>query len=181
MSERPSGPRRSRSRGGWTRSSAWLKELDGIAGWIVEQDLRAPGSFHDVVAEPEPGGPEPVDLGGEVVDYEVDPVPAAGSGLAAVGHRSPGRACRSAEQQPQVTSGDIGEGRRRAGQEGEAEMGRVEGDGFGDVVHHVSDIDRGHGCLPPVRIVGPAILMGRSRAPFASRNQPFNASWAWED
>ena len=44
-----------------------LEELDRVAGGIVEQDLLAAGTAHDVVAEGQPRGAQPVDLAGEVL------------------------------------------------------------------------------------------------------------------
>src|SRR2546428_2187819 len=77
-----------------------LEELDRVSGRVVEQDLRAAGSLDDIVAEAEPGGAQPGDLGLDVVDDQVDAVPAAGAGPAAVGHRPAGRAARAAQEQP---------------------------------------------------------------------------------
>ena len=48
---------------------------------------------------------EAIDLGDEVDEDEVDAVPAAGTGLSAVGHGSAGGAGRAAEQQPQAARG----------------------------------------------------------------------------
>jgi hypothetical protein len=86
-----------------------LEELDWVAGGIVDQDLLAARPGDDVVAEAQPGGAQPLDFAGEVLDDQVDAVPAAGSGCAAVGHRSSGRAGGAAQQQTQVASDDVGE------------------------------------------------------------------------
>jgi len=67
-----------------------LEELDRVARGIVEHDLGAARSPHHVAPEPGPGTTQALDLGGDVVDDELDPVPPTGSGLAPVGHRSPG-------------------------------------------------------------------------------------------
>ena len=99
-----------------------LEELDDVAGRILEQDLLAAGPFDDVVAERRAGVAEPGDLGVDVVDDEVDAVPAAGSGLGAVRHRPPRRARRPGEQQPQVAALDVGERGRGARQHLEAEQ-----------------------------------------------------------
>ena len=77
---------------------------------------------------------------GDVVDDQVDAVPAARAGRAAVGHRPAGRARRAAEQQPQVAARDVGERGRGAREQLEAEVGGVEGDGGFDVVDHVADV-----------------------------------------
>jgi hypothetical protein len=72
----------------------------------------------------------------------VDAVPAAGLGLAAVGHRPAGRALRPAQQQPQVAAQDLREGRRGVQAGLEAEVARVEVDRRLDVVDHVADVDQ---------------------------------------
>ena len=63
----------------------------------------------------------------EVVDDEVDAVPAAGARSFPVGHRPAGRALRAGQQEPQVASSDIGE-RRARDADGEAEVAGVEVD-----------------------------------------------------
>jgi hypothetical protein len=60
-----------------------LEELDRVPGRVVDEDLLPAGPGDDVVAEPEACGAEALDLGVDVVDDEVDAVPAARSGLAA--------------------------------------------------------------------------------------------------
>jgi pimeloyl-ACP methyl ester carboxylesterase len=75
-----------------------LEQLDRVAGRVIEQDLLAARSGDDVVAEGEPGGAQPLDLGFDVVDDEVNAVPATGAGLTAVRHRSPSRALRPGKQ-----------------------------------------------------------------------------------
>src|SRR5262245_66669962 len=65
-----------------------LEELDDVAGGVLEQDLPAAGSCEDVVAEPGPRGAEAGDFGIDVVDDEVDAVPAAGSWPGAVDRKS---------------------------------------------------------------------------------------------
>src|SRR4030088_2648222 len=61
-----------------------LEQLDQIAGGILEQDLRTAGPGHDLVAEFDSGGAQPCDLGGEIIDDQVNAVPAAGTGPLAV-------------------------------------------------------------------------------------------------
>src|SRR5213594_1975391 len=53
-----------------------LKQFNRVPGRVVEQDLRAARSGHDVVAEMDPGGAESIYLGREVLNDEVDTVPA---------------------------------------------------------------------------------------------------------
>jgi hypothetical protein len=81
------------------------------------------------------------DLAVDVVDDEVDPVPAAGSGLGAIGHGPAGRAGRPGEQQAEVPALDVGEGRTGPRDHLEVENGRVEVDRLVDVVDHVADAD----------------------------------------
>ena len=76
-----------------------------------------------------------------VFDDEMDAVPSARCGLAAVGHRAACRALRSAQQQTQITADDVREGRRGIRAQRETEMRRVEGDRRLDVVDHVANID----------------------------------------
>ena len=78
----------------------WLKELDWIARRVVDQNLRAARAFHDVVSEAETGRPQTLHLGREIVDEQMDAVPAAGLRLSSVRHRAGGRARRPAEEQP---------------------------------------------------------------------------------
>src|SRR5713226_8142465 len=88
--ERKVSPRsRPRAAGGTLESSAIgrsLPEFDGVAGGVIEQDLGTADPFHNVVAEPQPGGAKTRDLGGEVGHRHLNAVPTAGDGLAAVGH-----------------------------------------------------------------------------------------------
>ena len=132
----------------------WLEEFDDVAGGVLKQDLSAAGSFENVVAELSTSVTETGDVGFNVVHDEVNAVPAAGSRLGAIRHRPPSGARRSAEQQPQVAAGDVGE-RGVVRQNFEVEKFRVEGDGFVDVGDHVADIDHltgfGHGFSLRVR------------------------------
>jgi hypothetical protein len=59
------------------------------------------------VIECETGSSQSLDLGRDGVDDEVDAIPSAGLGCAAVGHRPPGRARRAAEQEAQVAADDV--------------------------------------------------------------------------
>jgi len=129
---------------GGASSAGGRKEFDEIAGRIFEQDLWATGSGDDVVAEPQSGGAEPGHLGGEVVDHQLDAIPAAGGGLATVRHWSPCRASLSAEQQPKIATPDIGEGGRCAGKDREPEVGGVKSDSRVDILDHIADVNRGH-------------------------------------
>lgn len=123
------------------KALARLEELDRIPGWIVDEDLLAAGSGDNLVAERQPRGTEPFYLGGNVVDEQVDAVPPARFRLTSVRHRPGGGALRPAEEQAQIPSQNIGEGRRLVRLQREAEMTRVEGDRSVDVVDDVTDID----------------------------------------
>ena len=94
----------------------------------------------DLVAEAHPFGAQPGDLRLDVVDDEVDAVPAARPGLAPVGHRPTRGAGRAGQQQPQVTPADVGERGHRAEPQREAEVAGVEVDGRLDVIDHVADV-----------------------------------------
>jgi uroporphyrinogen III methyltransferase/synthase len=67
-------------------SAGGLKELDGVARGVVEHDLGAAGTPDDLVPEPEPRAAKALDFGSDVVHHELDTVPPARLGLAAVGH-----------------------------------------------------------------------------------------------
>src|SRR5690349_4767481 len=64
-----------------------LEELDEVSGGVGDQDLASAGAGHQVAAQRYPRGAEPLDLGVQVVDDEVDAV-AAGCG--GVGRRGAG-------------------------------------------------------------------------------------------
>jgi hypothetical protein len=156
-----------------------LKKLDRIAGRIVEEDLRATRSGHDVVAELHPGGAETIDLGSEVVDDEVDTVPAPGCGPPAIGHRAPGRAARCAQEQPQVAPADVGKGRRGLGDQREAEVRRVEGDSGLDVVDHVANVHGGHGCSSSPEASGGSALALAATIGLRYRRRTWYATSSW--
>src|SRR3954451_20474312 len=127
-----------------------LEELDRIACGVVYEDLLPAGAGDDVVAEAEPRLAEPRDLALDVVDDQVDPVPAAWLRDTAVGHGAAGGARRPAQQQPQRPAHDVGERRRVARAQLKPEVLRVEADGALDVVDEVADAHElvRHG-LPP--------------------------------
>jgi hypothetical protein len=114
---------------------------------VLEQDLAAAHPAHDLVAEAEPGGAEGLDLARDVVDFELDAVPAARLRDAAVGHRLGGAAgtADGVEQQAQVSPGEGGEAGSRMELDGEAEVPGVERDRGVDVVDDVADTHGGHG------------------------------------
>src|SRR5690242_5763066 len=123
-------------------SASRLEELDGVAGGIVEQDLSAAGAGHDLVSEGNAFAAQAVDLCLDVVDDEVDAVPAARNRCAAVRHRPAGRAGRPAQQEPERAAADIGESRGHVRDQTEAEVIGVEVDRGLDVGNEVADVDR---------------------------------------
>src|SRR5262245_37332368 len=129
-------------------SLAWLKKLDRVACRVVNEDLLAARTLDDLVSERDSGRTQPLDLGGEIVDQEVDPVPAAWLRLASVGHRPRSRALRTAEQEPEAPTLDVGERRRIVRQQLEAEVRCVEGDRRLHVVDHVPDVNGFSGHAP---------------------------------
>src|SRR6476659_8729078 len=81
-----------------------LEELDDVAGRVLEEDLLAARSHDDVVAERGARGSQPLDLGADVVDDEVDPVPSSGPGSRAIGHRPAGGALGAGQKQTQIAA-----------------------------------------------------------------------------
>src|SRR5207247_8170234 len=96
----------------------------------------------DLAAESDARRAKPRDLGLDVVDDEVDAVPAARAGLPAVWHRTAGRACRTAQQDAKWPADDVGERRSHVRAQCEPEVRRVERDRGVDVLDHVANIDR---------------------------------------
>ena len=81
-------PRPVRTNAGTSALFPWrLEQFDRIAGRVVEQDLRAAHSGHDVVAEHRPRRTQAPDFGRQIRDLDLDAVPAAGLRPAAVRHR----------------------------------------------------------------------------------------------
>src|SRR5919201_6072590 len=122
----------------WSRRApsacGWLKQLDRVAGWIVEQNLLPTRTGDHVVPEAHARPSQPGDFGIDVVDKQVNAIPPAWARLSAVGHGSSSRAGRAAEQQPQIAAFYVGERWRKVGQNSEPEMGRVKVHGGLDVV-----------------------------------------------
>src|SRR5918995_3733757 len=67
--------------------SGGLEQLDRVAGWVVEQDLLSAPAADDLVAKARPRTAQGLDFGGQVLDLELNAVPAARLGPAPVGHR----------------------------------------------------------------------------------------------
>src|SRR5439155_6869230 len=74
------------------RSASGLKQLDRIAGAVLEHDLLPTRSRHDVAADAYVGRAQPFQLGIEIVDLDHEPVPAARRGPTAIRHRTRGGA-----------------------------------------------------------------------------------------
>src|SRR5207237_1221308 len=128
-----------------------LEELDRIPGRVVDQDLSAADSRHDVIAEADAGSAQPFNGFGEIRDFDREPVPAPGFGQPAVGHglaaatrTGPGRT----ESQAEVAAGEHGEGGRRVHVLVEAKLLAVEPDRGVDVIDDVAHLDRGHWTPP---------------------------------
>src|SRR5215212_5120465 len=89
-----------------TTSVPWgLEKFDGVAGRVLEQDLLAAPALDDLIAEASPRVAYGLNLVGEVVDLQLDAVPAARLGPPAVGHglaRSAGTGL--VQQEAQVAS-----------------------------------------------------------------------------
>src|SRR5918996_4388453 len=118
-----------------------LEQLDEVAGWILDEDLRPARTGHDIVAEANAFGSQTIDLTGEVVGDEVDAVPPTGPRLGAVRHRASRGALRPAQQDAEVAPRDIGECREAAAHR-EPQMLGVELRRLGDIIDHVADVDR---------------------------------------
>jgi hypothetical protein len=127
-----------------------LEQLDGIASRVIQQDLPATKPAHDVVAEPRSRLAQAVDLAVEIIDLQLDPVPAARLGPATIRHRlgGPTRAAHCVHQQPQIAAREHGEAGRGVQLNGEAEPLGIERDRCIDVVDDVADADSGHRSAP---------------------------------
>src|SRR6266545_4812253 len=90
-------------------SPSWLKQLDRVARGVVDQDLGSSGARSDIVAEPQPGRAKALDFRRDVVHNELDPVPAARTRYAGIGHPAElvGPLSRS-RKSPRVTSANAG-------------------------------------------------------------------------
>ena len=129
-------------RGSAVRPSAGRGEqLDRVARRVVEHDLPSTRPADDVAAEVDAGSTQALRLGGDVRDDEVDAVPPAGNRPGPVRHRPAGGTGRAGEQEPQMSAGDVGEGRQVGRPDREAEVGRVEVDRGLHVVDEVTDVD----------------------------------------
>src|SRR5262247_2024462 len=118
-----------------------LKQFDKIAGRIDEQHLRAARSGHDVVAELYARRAQARDLGGKIIDDEMNPIPAPGPRPFAIAHGSARRTLRPAQQQPQRASPDVSKRGSEIGKKFEAQMPSVPSDRKLDVIDHIADID----------------------------------------
>ena len=110
----------------------------------VSRIWRPPGPEITSLRNDESRGAQSVDLGVQVVDDQMDAVASGGGGV--LGGGAGARAGRPGQQQPQRAAHHVGEGRRGAGVQGEAEMGGVEVDGRLDVVDEVADAGVPVGC-----------------------------------
>jgi len=95
-----------------------LEQLDRVPRRILEQDLPASGAGHDLVAKADAGTLRARDLSGDLLDDEVDPVPAvAGSRFATSGIGLPAELsgpASSSRSRPRTTSANAGSALDRA-------------------------------------------------------------------
>src|SRR5918996_1746811 len=147
-----------------------LEQFDEVAGRVGEQNLPAARPGHHVAVKVQTSRAEPVDLGIQVVDNQVDTV-AAGSVRVVRCSTRPGTG-RPGQQEPQRAAYHVGEGGSRAHVHPEVEVGGVEVDGRFHVVDQVTDagilLSASHGSNLPKPIL--ALLPGvtktsRTRAP----------------
>src|SRR5215216_2874397 len=122
-----------------------FEKFDEVAGGILKQDLLAAPATDDLVAKVRPRVAYGPNLAGEIVDLQLDAVPAARLGLPAVGHglaRSAGT--RLVQQEAQVASREDRETGGGVKLDVKAEPLGVELDHRVDVMDYVTHADRGH-------------------------------------
>src|SRR6185436_10839479 len=112
-----------------------LEELDGVARWILDEDLMTTGSLDDLAPEARPVGSETVDGPLEIVDDDLEAIPPAGrrnaTGLARAAH------ARLVEKQSQAIFRQAREARGTGKVDSKAEAIAVEVDRLVDVCHEV--------------------------------------------
>src|SRR5262249_28767263 len=115
-----------------------LKQLDEIARRILKQNLLAARALHDRVAEMRACGPELRDAPIEIIDQEMNAVPAAGRLLLARGHwraATDAAALGLRQIEMHVAARNLGEARSRMHLDPETKMLGVEVDRSIHVVH----------------------------------------------
>src|SRR6185437_11676857 len=129
--------------------------LDRIPGRVFDEDLLPTDAGHDLVAEARAGVAQPRDQRLDVLDLELEAVPATGLGHAPVRHRraAPWSASRRAQHEAEIAAREHREGGRRVHVLVEAELTAVEGDRGIYVVDDVADADFRHDSrsVPPRR------------------------------
>src|SRR5215208_6771729 len=130
----------------WGASVPWrFEKFDEVAGGVLKQDLLAAPATDDLVAKVRPRVAYGPNLAGEIVDLQLDAVPAARLGLPAVGH---GLACPASaglvQQEAQVASREDRETGGGVKLDAKAEPPGVERDRLLDVINYVTHTDRGH-------------------------------------
>src|SRR5918998_5521926 len=126
-----------------------FEKFDGVAGGVLKQDLFAAPALDDLIAQASPRVTYGLNLVGEVVDLQLDAVPAARLGPPAVGHglaRSAGTGL--VQQEAQVASREDRETGGGVKLDTEAEPLGVERDRLLDVINYVTHTDRGHRYRP---------------------------------
>src|SRR5215211_7119539 len=126
-----------------------FEKFDEVAGGVLKQDLLAAPATDDLVAKVRPRVAYGPNLAGEVVDLQLDAVPAARLGFPAVGH---GLACPASaglvQQEAQVASREDRETGGGVKLDAKAKPPSVERDRLLDVINYVTHTDRGHRYRP---------------------------------
>lgn len=124
-----------------------FEQLDEVARWILEQNLFAAVPLDQVVSELASRIAKAADLGRQVGENQLKPIPSAGSRSRAVGH---GRACATSagfvQVESQRTPGQGGKPRRRPHFDHEPQLSGVEGNRRIHAGHEVTH--RGAGVDP---------------------------------
>ena len=123
------------------RDVCGLEELYRVAGGVIEHCLRAAGTADDLVPEGDARCPKPRGLRVDVLDDEMDSIPAARLGLTAIGHGPPSGARFTTQMKHQVTAPNRAERRCVVGFDRKPEVCRVKGDARCHIVDHVADVD----------------------------------------
>src|SRR5690606_8016758 len=129
-------------------SASRLEQLHQVAGRVLDEHLRSAGSGHGLLRpERHSGCLKTLDLLREIVDLDMDAIPATWRLLRAVRECALSRAAFTAEQQSHAIPHDGRKRRRGVMLQRESEMCRIEANGLGNIIDHVTDSDSGHHIL----------------------------------
>src|SRR4029079_4626780 len=121
-------------------------ELDGVARWILDEDLTAARPLDDLTAEGRPVGCETLDGRIEIGNDDLETIPASGlrdaAGLARAAHT------RLVEKQSQVILRPAAKSRGSPKGDSKAQTTAVEVDCLVDVCHEVPHSRLSHWCSP---------------------------------